>query len=206
MVQSLGMMIELDHWVIEHSIKQVRSWKYTNPEAARITINVSAETIQNGEVIRHIKDTLSREQVDASLITLEITENTAMHNIESGRNILTRLQKLGIQIAIDDFGTGYSSLNYLKNFPADVIKFDRSFVSDPKNQTINEEILKALIPLCHRLGKKVVVEGIETKQQFEALRNMTISGFQGYYLSHPIHAQAAKKLLIMSRKSQAAKA
>ena len=206
MVQTMGLMIELDHWVLEQSIKQVRSWKYTNPDAARITINVSADTVQNGELIRHINDWLHREQVPADLITLEITENTAMHNIESGRNTLARLQKLGIQIAIDDFGTGYSSLNYLKNFPADVIKFDRSFVSDPKNQTINEEILKALIPLCHRLGKKVVVEGIETKQQFETLRNMTISGFQGFYLSHPINAQAAKKLLIMSRKSQAAKA
>ncbi|MFC3192980.1 putative bifunctional diguanylate cyclase/phosphodiesterase [Marinicella sediminis] len=205
MMQSLGMMIALDHWVIQQSIKQVRAWKYTNPGAARITINVSAETIQNGDVVKFIQDCLTREQVDAEAITLEVTENTAMHNIESGRDTLSRLQQLGIQIAIDDFGTGYSSLNYLKTFPADVIKFDRSFVSDSRNQTINEEILKALIPLCHRLGKKVVVEGIENKQQFELLKTMTVSGFQGYYLSHPVHSDAAKKLLVMSRKSQVAK-
>jgi diguanylate cyclase (GGDEF)-like protein len=206
MVQSLGLMIELDHWVIEQAIRQVRSWKYVNPDAARVTINVSADTVQNSDLIRHVKNCLDKEKVNAKLVTLEITENTAMHNIESGKNTLSRLQKLGVQIAIDDFGTGYSSLTYLKNFPADVIKFDRSFVSDHKNQAINEEILKALIPLCHRLGKKVVVEGIETKQQFEMLRHMTISGFQGHYLSHPIHLEAAKKLLIMSRKSQAIKA
>lgn len=202
LVQRLGLTIDLDYWVIDQAINQVRKWKFINNEAAKVSINVTAETIQNGQIVEHIKSTLKRERIPANDVTIEITENTAMHNIESGKNTLNELKKLGIHIAIDDFGTGYSSLNYLRAFPSDVIKFDRSFVSDLNNNQINEEILKSLIPLCHRLNKRVVVEGIENKQQFELLKQLSINGFQGYYLSHPITVKETQKLLMMSKRSK----
>ena len=202
LVQKLGLIIELDHWVAEQAIKQIRSWKFINPDAAKVTINVSAETVQDSSIVQHIKSCLKKEQIAAQDITIEITENTAMHNVESGQNTLNQLRKLGLSIAIDDFGTGYSSLNYLRTFPSDVIKFDRSFVSDLENISINQEILKALIPLCHRLGKKVVVEGIENKQQFEQLNDLSINGFQGYYFSYPITQEQARKMLLMSKRNK----
>ncbi|TDR20600.1 putative bifunctional diguanylate cyclase/phosphodiesterase [Marinicella litoralis] len=202
LIHDLGLAIELDYWVIDRAIQQVRKWKFINNEAAKISINVTAETIQNGQIVDHIKAALQREQIPANDVTIEITENTAMHNIESGKNTLNELKKMGIQVAIDDFGTGYSSLNYLRAFPSDVIKFDRSFVSDLNNQDINEEILKSLIPLCHRLNKKVVVEGVENRYQFDLLKKLSINGFQGFYLSYPVTVKEANKLLLMSKRSK----
>lgn len=202
LINELGLAIDLDYWVIDQSMNQIRKWKFVNNEAAKVSINVTAETIQNGQIVNHIKSALKREKVPASDVTLEITENTAMHNIESGKNTLNELKKLGVQIAIDDFGTGYSSLNYLRTFPSDVIKFDRSFVTNLNNQEINQEILKSLIPLCQRLNKKVVIEGIENKQQYEILKDLSIDGFQGYYFSYPITVLEASKLLLMSKRSK----
>ena len=200
LIQQLGLMVELDQWVIEHAICQVSQWQQTNPNAAKITINISADTIQNSQLVNYLDSCLQNKKVNAKNITIEVTENTAIHNIESGKNTLDEIQKLGLNIAIDDFGTGYSSLNYLRTFPADVIKFDRSFVAESGNQKTNQEILKALIPLCHRLGKKVIVEGIENKQQFDWLKKLAINGYQGFYLSHPINQQEAHKLLKMSKR------
>jgi diguanylate cyclase (GGDEF)-like protein len=201
LVHDLGLMVELDKWVSKQAIKQIRSWQFINPNSAKITVNVSAETVQNGDLVPFIKSCLKAEKVKPNNLTMEITENTAMHNIESGRSTLTELKKLGVHVAIDDFGTGYSSLNYLKAFPSDVIKFDRSFVSDIKNKEINLEILRSLVPLCHRLNKKVVIEGIENREQYESMQDLGINAFQGYYLSHPITTQEAEKLLFMSKKS-----
>jgi diguanylate cyclase (GGDEF)-like protein len=202
LIHDLGLIVELDHLVSKQAIKQIRAWQFMNPAGAKVTINVSAETVQNGDLVEHIKSCLKFEKVKPENLTIEITENTAMHNIESGKNTLTELKKLGVKIAIDDFGTGYSSLNYLKAFPSDVIKFDRSFVSDKKNKKINQEILKTLVPLCHRLDKTVVIEGIEDKEQFESMQTMGIDAFQGFYLSYPITADEAKKLLMMSKRTR----
>ena len=107
---------------------------------------------------------------------------------------------MGVQIAIDDFGTGYSSLNYLTTFPANVIKFDRSFVSD-FDQLHNRQILQAMVPLCQRLGKKVIVEGVETKRQFDLISDLSVDGYQGFYLSHPVPIAEATKMLTISKKS-----
>lgn len=201
LIHDLGLIVELDHWVSKQAIQQVRAWQFINPAAAKVTINVSAETVQNGDLLEHIKSCLEFEKVKPNNLTIEITENTAMHNIESGKNTLTELKKLGINIAIDDFGTGYSSLNYLKAFPSDVIKFDRSFVSDQTNKKINLEILKTLVPLCHRLDKTVVIEGIENKEQFDSMQSLDIDAFQGFYLSYPVTANEVKKLLLMSKRA-----
>lgn len=199
LLQQLGLIIKLDYWVINQAIKQVRAWQRVNPNAAKITVNITAETLQNNKLVEYFKTCLNKERVAAQNITLEITENSAIHNIESGKYTLNELQKMGLKIAIDDFGTGYSSLNYLRSFPADVIKFDRSFVTDSDNQKTNLEILQSLVPLCQRLGKEVVIEGVESKQQFERLKALNINGFQGYYLSYPIDKNQARKMLLMSK-------
>lgn len=201
LMQQLGLSIELDYWVLAQAIQQIRKWKFVNSRAGKITVNISAETIQNGRIVNHLKTLLNSERISPDSLTLEITENTAMHNIESGQNTLNEIKKLGVKIAIDDFGTGYSSLNYLRIFPSDVIKFDRSFVVDLNDYSINLEILKSLVPLCHRLNKTVVVEGIETNKQYESLKKLAINGFQGYYLSYPVNLKEAHKLLVMSKRS-----
>lgn len=201
MLQQMRMMIQLDFWVIDEAFKQAKAWRKVNADAAKININLSAETIQDGSITEHIKKCSLRHQLTPQHITVEITENTLMQNIAIGTNTLNELRELGMEIAIDDFGTGYSSLNYLRSFPADVIKFDRTFVSDQSNHHLNHKILKALIPLCHDLNKKVVVEGIENQTQFNQLEALNVDGFQGFYLSHPLAEKEATKMLTMSKKS-----
>ncbi len=201
LVQQLGLTVDLDFWVTEQAFKQIQKWKKINADAANITVNLSADTIQNDGIVEHLVQCSLKYKVIPQHITVEITENTAMHNIESGTNTLNEIRKLGHLIAIDDFGTGYSSLNYLRTFPSDVIKFDRTFVSDTSNRAFSQEILKALVPLCHQLKKKVIVEGVETKLQFDQLAQFNIDGYQGYYLSRPVQLSEASKLLIISKKS-----
>ncbi len=201
LVQQLGLMTELDYWVTEQAFIQIKKWRAINPDSAKITINLSADTIQHGGIVEYIKQCSLKHKVTTQHITAEITENTAMHNIESGMDTLQKLRKLGIKIAIDDFGTGYSSLNYLRSFPSDVIKFDRSFVSDEKSHDINHEILKALVPLCHELNKKVIIEGIESGAQYEQVSQFDVDGFQGYYLCYPLQEKEATKMLTISKKS-----
>ncbi len=201
LVQQLGLIVEMDFWVTEQAFEQIKKWRSINPDAAKICINLSADTIQHGGIVEHIKNCSLKHKVTTQHITAEITENTAMHNIESGTNTLNKLRELGIKIAIDDFGTGYSSLNYLRSFPSDVIKFDRSFVSDDRNHDINHEILKALVPLCHELSKKVVIEGVENKKQFEQVAHFDVDGYQGYYLCYPVKEAEATKMLTIGKKS-----
>ena len=200
LVQQLGLIIELDFWMAEQAIKQVHLWKKKNPQAAKVTVNLSAETIQNSSIVQHIKTSTLKYQVNPQTITIEITENIAIHNVESGKDTLNELRNLGIQIAIDDFGAGYSSLNYLRSFPCDVIKFDRSFVSETGQEEINREILNALVPLCHRLHKKVVLEGIENQYQFESLSQLKIDGYQGDYLSFAVPEEQATKMLTIGKR------
>jgi len=200
LVQQLGLMVELDMWVTEQAFQQVKLWRQINPDAAQITVNLSSDSIQSGQIVKHFKQTSLKHKITPEHIIAEVTENTAINNMESGTNALLELQNMGVQIAIDDFGTGYSSLNYLTTFPANVIKFDRSFVSD-FDQLHNRQILLAMVPLCQRLGKKVIVEGVETKRQFDLISDLSVDGYQGFYLSHPVPIAEATKMLTISKKS-----
>jgi len=124
--------------------------------------------------------------VDA--LELEITESTLMDNVESAILTMRKIQQMGISIAIDDFGTGYSSLSYLKRFPIDVLKVDRSFVTDIPNDLSDMEITAAVIAMAHKLNLKVVAEGIETQEQIDFLRSNRCEYGQGFLIARPMSA------------------
>jgi len=192
----LDKMKKLDLWVLKTVIKQINKWQKQGLDSVPVAINISPETLECYDVIERILTLTEKYKVNKNLLTIEVTENTAMNNIESGKVTLTEISDLGLNIAIDDFGTGYSSLNYLKTFPSDIIKFDRSFITNLQENDINHEILKSLIPLCHRLNKKVIVEGIEKIEQADILNELNITGYQGYLYSYPITSEKATKMLI----------
>ena len=199
-LRQLGLMEELDLWVLNAAAQQISHWQQLQLEEVNVAVNLSPETIQNHLFVERIIEAIHTYQINKEALTIEVTENTAMQNIESGKNTLSQLRSLGLKIAIDDFGTGYSSLNYLRSFPSDVIKFDRSFVRDLHNGDTNHEILMALIPLCKRLHKKVIIEGIENQIQLDIVENLNIDGYQGFYFSYPVTSDKAALMLAKKQK------
>ena len=147
-------------------------------------------------LVEEVVQALASNQLQADALELEITESLLMANPERALDILLQLHRLGVHIAIDDFGTGYSSLAYLKRFPAQTLKIDRSFVQDLPDDQDDATITKALIAMAHSLGMEVVAEGVETSAQLDFLREAGCDEVQGYYLGRPMapHEIAARLL------------
>ena len=133
-----------------------------------------------------IQQLLLLYKVSPELLELEITENTAMHDMEKGSNHVLELQQMGIRVSIDDFGTGYSSLAYLRRMPIDKIKIDRSFVMDMAGNDSDMMIVKTMIKLAHGLGKRILAEGVETAVQLQLLKGMSCDAMQGYLVAKPL--------------------
>ncbi|MBV1908191.1 MAG: EAL domain-containing protein [Kangiellaceae bacterium] len=131
----------------------------------------------------------------ADQLYIEITENSAIKSIVAGKQTLDLLHQLGIHISVDDFGIGYSSLNYLKSLPADKIKFDRSFIKEMEDDSITLAILESLVPLCKKLSKKTVAEGIETPSQFKLAKQLGFEQVQGYLFSAPISIEEPELMI-----------
>ncbi|MGM0410086.1 MAG: bifunctional diguanylate cyclase/phosphodiesterase, partial [Bacillota bacterium] len=156
-----------------------------------VSVNVSPEQFLNSNFVDKIKETLFNTGLEPEHLELEITERTAMGNIEYTIDVLQELHDLGIKIAMDDFGTGYSSLSYLKEFAIDILKIDKSFIDDFLNNEGNKAIVNTIINIAHNLDLKVVAEGVERKEQAEKLKEYGCDIIQGYYYSKP---QAKEKL------------
>jgi EAL domain-containing protein (putative c-di-GMP-specific phosphodiesterase class I) len=139
---------------------------------------------------------LEEAQLSASSLVVEITESSLIENLDTAVDIVNGLHEAGVCVALDDFGTGYSSLNYLKRFPIDVVKIDRSFLRDFPAQPNDTEIVSAIIAMAHSLGLRVVAEGVETDRQLQVLQNMQCDEIQGYLFSKPISRDHATELLL----------
>jgi EAL domain-containing protein (putative c-di-GMP-specific phosphodiesterase class I) len=152
----------------------------------RISINVSAAQFSDVDLLDKIQRALQDEHMPKRALELEITENILMRDPVSAAEVLEAIHALGVRVAIDDFGTGYSSLAYLKRFPLDALKIDRTFVRDITNDSGNAAIVEAGISLAHKLDLEVIAEGVETKQQLEFLQKHDCDLVQGYYFSRPL--------------------
>ena len=135
---------------------------------------------------------------DPRSLELEITESTVMQSADRAASVLRQLKDVGVRVAIDDFGTGYSSLGYLKRFPIDSVKVDRSFIRDIPDDKDDVAITCAVIAMAHSLRLRVVAEGVETAEQYKFLRDQDCDEIQGYYFSPPVDAQAVARLLVQS--------
>jgi len=199
-----GLIVPIGEWVLETACAQQRKWREQGLPPVRIAVNLSPRQFMHRKLVEDIVGVIGRTGCDTSLLELEITESTVMHNAPRAVAILTELKAMGIRVAIDDFGTGYSSLAYLKRFPIDSLKVDRSFVSDVPSDSANTAITRAIIAMAHSLGLNVIAEGVETLDQLNFLREHGCDELQGYYMSMPLAEPQATAMLETSAAAQKA--
>ncbi|MCK4907254.1 MAG: EAL domain-containing protein [Spirochaetes bacterium] len=193
--EETGLIIPIGEWVIKKVCSQIQSWNEAGHEGLTISVNFSARQFERKNMVSFIKNVLTETGLSPECFKMEITESVTMRNLEYSRKILRELSNIGIKILIDDFGTGYSSLAYLKWFPIDILKIDKSFVFELLNNSGDSEIVSAIIAMAHRLNIRVIAEGVEDIQQFEFLKKNNCDYAQGYYISKPIPSYKAVKLL-----------
>ena len=184
-VEQLGLSRQLDFWVLKKAVQTISQWRQSALQVP-LAVNMSPLHFQQDGLKQQIQQLLLQYSVSPELLELEITENTAMHDMEKGSNHVLELQQMGIRVSIDDFGTGYSSLAYLRRMPIDKIKIDRSFVMDMAGNDSDMMIVKTMIKLAHGLGKRILAEGVETAVQLQLLQGMSCDAVQGYYIAKPL--------------------
>lgn len=187
-----GSIIKIGRIVTEKVIQQLESWQLKGYPLRTVSINFSALQLYDSGFLSFLKDTLSKHNVDAKYIEIEIIESIFMDNKELALAFLTELRSCGIKISIDDFGTGYSSLSYLTFLPLDKIKLDRS-LNVKFLEIENIKVMDSIISLAHSLNLEVVAEGIETYDQFRRLRVGHCDYIQGYYFSRPLEADMVEE-------------
>ena len=185
-----GYIIPLGLWVIEQVCRQLKAWQVAGLPVPRVAINVAAVHFRQPGFADDVRSVLQFHSVDPGLIELELTEGSLMEDTESTRSCLRGLKDIGVRLAIDDFGTGYSCLSYLRRFPLDVLKIDRSFVADVATSEDAQAICGAILSIAHRLSLDVVAEGIESEQQLAFLTKQGCHFGQGFYFSVPLDPEA----------------
>ncbi|MBB1517955.1 sensor domain-containing protein [Aquipseudomonas guryensis] len=187
-LEELGLVVQVGDWVIEEACRQLKSWHVSKVRVPKISVNLSARQFADGQLAMRISRMLESSGVPSACLELELTESILMRDVDETLQILASLKKLGLCIAVDDFGTGYSSLNYLKQFPIDVLKIDRSFVDGLPEGEQDGQIARAIIAMAHSLGLAVIAEGVETQPQLDFLREHGCDEVQGYLLGKPMPA------------------
>ncbi len=195
LAEESGRITDIGRWVVLAACKQLAKWQGTPFSHLRIAVNLSGRELDDEHIVDHIQQALESNGVPPNQLEVELTEEIFIQNIEHNMNQLTRLHKLGVHLAIDDFGVGYSSLGYLRDFPVDLLKIDRSFITDVLERHDDAVITRAVINLAHNLGIEVVAEGVETEEHLRFLKNHRCDLVQGYFLSRPIPAAALEKAL-----------
>ena len=187
-LEELGLVVQVGDWVLAEACRQFMAWQRAEVRLPKISINLSARQFVDGQLEQRVAETLRSSGIAAGSLELEMTESMLMQNVDRALHTLLRLKQLGVGIAIDDFGTGYSSLNYLKQFPIDVLKIDRSFVDGLPDGEQDAQIARAIIAMAHSLNLAVIAEGVETQAQLDFLRDHDCDEIQGYLLGRPMPA------------------
>jgi diguanylate cyclase (GGDEF)-like protein/PAS domain S-box-containing protein len=193
------LIVPLGEWVLHTACRQLQAWRADGFDALRMAVNLSARQLQQPTLTKLVEAVLDEHQVPAQWLELEITESTAMQNVEWSKSTLHTLRDMGVRISIDDFGTGQSSLSYLKHFPLSTLKIDRSFVRDIGVDTDDEAIVRAVIALAHILKLTVIAEGVENDAQLTFLREAGCEEGQGRLFSLPLPAVEIQQVLDANR-------
>ena len=193
--EEFGLIVDIDHFVLESACRQARVWLDAGFEAFSIAVNVSALQMQRADFVEHVRATLARFDLPPQCVELELTENMTTENVERMLSTMQALKAIGVRISLDDFGTGYSSLNYLRHFPVDTLKIDRSFVHDIASDAGAANICRSVITIGHELGMRVLAEGVETAEQADYLQRNGCDAYQGYWFGRPVPVEEAERLL-----------
>ena len=190
-----GLIVLIGRYVITQALCFLSAWQNIDQQKYTMAVNLSPRQFRDSKLLSIIKYSLNKENINPEYLELEITEGLLMGGQTYVSEALVEINGLGIKLSMDDFGTGYSSISYLRQYPFEVLKIDRSFISGITVSKADYDLVKATIAMSHSLGLTVVAEGVETKKQLKLLHELGCDTAQGYYLSKPI---SAKQLLDFS--------
>jgi EAL domain-containing protein (putative c-di-GMP-specific phosphodiesterase class I) len=176
-----GLIVPLGAWVLMQACTAMAGWSPT----AGVSVNLSGVQLADPQVVVHVRDALRVSGLQPSRLVLEITESVVMQNSADNMRRLRALRDLGVRLAVDDFGTGYSSLAYLRAFPVDELKIDRSFVAAMGDDDDSLALVRTIVQLAESLSLQTVAEGVETAAQYDALQSLGCQRVQGYFISPP---------------------
>jgi diguanylate cyclase (GGDEF)-like protein/PAS domain S-box-containing protein len=188
LAEETGSIVPLGAWVLRNACRQAARWRRSGDGPPTISVNLSARELIEPDIVTKVSDALDSAALDPAALCLEITETSLVEDPESAAVVLAALRELGVRISIDDFGTGYSSLLYLRAYPVDCLKIDRSFVAGLGQNHQDDVIVASVVSLAQAFGLRVVAEGVETATQAQALRRMGCDLGQGYLWSRPVPA------------------
>lgn len=186
-----GLISMLDRWVIHAACRQMRAWRDAGLPPLPVAVNMSAIEFAQTDLVEEVRCVLAETGMEAQWLEIELTETTLMKHSGRVLETLQALRALGVRLSIDDFGTGYSSLAYLKRYPLDKIKIDRSFIKDTPHDAEDVSLVRAIIEMAHSLHLRTVAEGVENAAQWQLLQGMGCDLVQGYHLSRPMPANEA---------------
>lgn len=195
LTEETGLIVPIGQWVLETACAQARHWRSLNLGLRYVSVNISSVQLNQSNLLEVVKNTLAVSGLAPPQLELEVTETALMQDADSAIAILCELKALGVRIAIDDFGTGYSSLSYLKHLPIDTLKIDNCFVRGAAHDLKNQVILQSTIELAHRLGLKVVAEGVESRAERNLLEQYHCDYLQGFWVGRPMPSAAFEKAL-----------
>jgi len=193
--EETGLIKKIGDWALEEACRQLAVWQQRGYRPVQVSVNLSAHQITQTGLCAFVKEMLQKYLVSPSLLDLEITETVAMQDFDSTVSILEQLHAIGVTVSIDDFGTGHSSLSYLKKLTANTLKIDQSFIRGLPTDVEDEFIVTTLIGLAHRMGLKVVAEGVEVVEQVDFLTRSNCDELQGYYFSRPVSPIEVERFL-----------
>lgn len=195
--EQTGLILSIGKYVLFEALQQTAEWLHIFSDF-KIAVNLSPAQFRDPELVQNVDQVLKQTGVSGSQLELEITEGVLMNSYAYIDEALSGLKNLGVSIAMDDFGTGYSSLGYLRNYPFDVLKIDKSFVRDITIDEADRELINAAVAMAHGLKLSVVAEGVETQQQLAYLKQIGCDYAQGYLFSKPVSAEQFEKQLLQN--------
>ena len=193
--EETGMIVPIGKWVLNNACRQAKEWQDQLHSPFRISVNVSSRQFREKDFVKTVDNALQKSNLEPNDLELEITENMLLKEGGEATKILNRLSKMHINLSVDDFGTGYSALSYLKHFPFNSLKIDRSFVRDITTDNEDAALTRAIIVMAQSLGLRVTGEGVETEEQLKFLHSEGCDHVQGYYFCKPMSANKFDNLL-----------
>jgi EAL domain-containing protein (putative c-di-GMP-specific phosphodiesterase class I) len=183
------MIVPIGAWVLETACRQVKEWHDTEWPNLRIAVNLSPREVDRGDAVVSIRNALAQSGLPAEFLEIEVTERVFLDDVDRIATAFREIKDFGVRLCIDDFGTGYSSLSYLQNYPFDVLKIDRAFVSGAVGHEDSVALLQAINSMAKSLHLDVVAEGVETQEQMALLSEIGCGFAQGFYFCRPMSAK-----------------
>jgi PAS domain S-box/diguanylate cyclase (GGDEF) domain len=186
LIEDIGLIIQVGQWVLDSACRQLARWRRSGLPDMGVTVNISSRQLRVNGLVDAVAHAIQRYGIPPHALELEITESCLMTDVDENSQVVHALDRLGVSLALDDFGTGYSCLRYLKDLPVDTVKIDKSFIASVTTDASDASVVEAIIALAHRLGIRVIGEGVETEEQLNFIRNRGCDLAQGHFFATPL--------------------